>query len=399
MQLSRFFKNLDYLAISCYESVVPTESFVFYEVIMSNEVIFHHVNSNHSVDELIQEFYPEFCESNKKDAIRSAIDGLNSHNGNTEGDSLSLNSWVLLPDHLSDVYHYISEQKNPRLGVCSVMASLPVFGMPNLSSKEHNVIHQGMKSLGPKKMLATGEFLHDWYHESIDNLKESPVKDTLTETTTHFLEKAGEHGTEIFMATRSLDNALKKFAKSSGKFATQEAKKEVLVAHGKLKHEIPNLIQKKMATLANSKFTSQASRRGLNAILSPGSGLRSAKKLAHSETLVISGAQYTKMIKVMKYSEHIGNGVIILDIATNTMDVVDAYQKGQDWKELAFEDSMGMTFSSGFGWAGGALGEISVGVCGPCTLVFTPTLAIGGAVIGEKVGKALAKVMYKINYD
>ena len=366
---------------------------------MSNKVIFHHVNTNQSVDDLIQEFYPEFCEANKKPSISAAIEGLNSHNGHIESGFLTLNSWVLLPDSSSDVYHYISQQKNPSLGVCSVMASLPVFGMPNLSSQERSVIHEGMKSLGPKKMLATGEFVFDWRNEFLDNLMESPIKDTLTEATTHFLEKASEHGTEIFMATRSLDNALKKFAKSSGKFSAQEAKKEVLAAHAKLKHEIPNLIQKKMKKLANSKYTSQASRRGLNAILSPGNGLCSAKKLAHTDTLVISGAQYTKMIKVMKYGRHFGKGVVVLDVVTNTVDVVDAYQKGQDWKELAAEDSAAMIFSTAVGAVGEYIGGATSLLCGPCSLIFAPVFTISGSIVGDKLGKTLGKWVYVVKYD
>ena len=359
---------------------------------MSNKVIFHHVNTNQSVDDLIQEFYPEFCDANKKSAISAAIHGLNSHNSHIESEFLTLNSWVLLPHSSSDVYHYISQQKNISLGVCSVMALLPVFGIPNLSSQEHSAIHEGMKSLGPKKMLATGEFVFDWRNEFLDNLMESPIKDTLTEATTHFLEKASEHGTEIFMATRSLDNALKKFAKSSGKFAAQEAKKEVLAAHAKLKHEIPTLIQKKMKKLANSKYTSQASRRGLNAILSPGNGLRSAKKLAHTDTLVISGAQYTKMIKVMKYGRHFGKGIVVLDVVTNTVDVVDAYQKGQDWKELAAEDSAAMTgaYIAGFG------GDFLASFTGPAFVITAPIFSIAGSIIGEKAGRVVGKFLYKI---
>ena len=88
-----------------------------------------------------------------------------------------------------------------------------------------------------------------------------------------------------------------------------------------------------------------------------------------------------------------------IDIATNTFDVVAAYEKGENWKELAFEDSSGMIFSSGLGWAGEVIGDASALACGPCALIIAPTLAISGAILGEKLGKSFGKWAYTIKYE
>ncbi|MES2614211.1 MAG: hypothetical protein V4591_02230 [Bdellovibrionota bacterium] len=365
---------------------------------MPDEIILHQINTHQKIDDLIEDFYPEFCTPHKRNAISEAIRGMNEHNGNVTRGLLPLNSWVLLPAYSSSVYGHIVDQEAPSAGLCYVLATSPIHGIHHLRDTQ-SVLHQGMKALGPQKMLATSVATFDWWQEFHGNLTESPKKDTLLESSKYIIEKSGEHGASVYVATRSLDQALKKFGLASGREARQIAKQEVLSAHKQLQHELPKSVKKLVTHFADKKFTKTSYRRGFRALTSAGNAMRSATKFAGSDTLVIAGSDYTKMIKLMKYGEHVGKGFIALDIATSTVEVVGAYEKGENWKELAFEDSAGLIFSSIGGLAGGVLGFASATVCAPCVVIVAPTLAIGGSIIGDKVGKVVGKFVYKVAYE
>ncbi|MES2615370.1 MAG: hypothetical protein V4591_08145 [Bdellovibrionota bacterium] len=365
---------------------------------MSDEIILHRINTHQKIDDLIEDFYPEFCTPYKRNAIFEAIKGMNEHNGNVTRGFLPLGSWVLLPAYSSTAYCHIADQDVPSTGLSYVLATSPIHGVHHVRDTQ-SALHQGMKALGPQKMLATSTATFDWWQEFHGNLAESPKKDTLLESSKYVIEKSGEHGASVYMATRSLDQALKKFGSASGREARQAAKQEVLSAHKQLQHELPKSVKKLVTHFADKRFTHTSHRRGLKALTSPGNAMRSATQLAGSDTLVIAGSDYTKMIKLMKHGEHIGKGFIALDIATNTFDVVEAYEKDENWKGLAFEDSAGLVFSQIGGRVFSAVGSASFTVCGPCVVVVAPALAIGGAILGDKAGHTIGKFVYKAFYE
>src|SRR6185312_16294733 len=116
---------------------------------MSREIILHHITTHQNLNDIIEDFYPEFCTPDKKPAILDAIQGMNAHNGNVTGGILSLSSWILLPAYSSSVYEYIVHQKAPSPGVCYAMATIPIYGIPHVTNTQ-SALHQGMKTLGPQ---------------------------------------------------------------------------------------------------------------------------------------------------------------------------------------------------------------------------------------------------------
>ena len=209
---------------------------------MSREIILHQINTHQNLNDIIEDFYPEFCTPDKKPAILDAIQGMNAHNGNITGGVLSLSSWILLPAYSSSVYDYIVEQKTPSPGVCYAMATIPIYGIPNVTSNQ-SALHQGMKKFGPQKMLAVAEFTHDWYHEFKENLTESPKKDSIIESLHYVAEKGGEHGAALYMATRSLDQALKKFASATTRETRRVGKQIVMSKSKEVQKEIPTVVK------------------------------------------------------------------------------------------------------------------------------------------------------------
>lgn len=360
-----------------------------------NDLIFYQVESSgHTVDDLVDSFYPEFAFDNKKrTAIKAAIIAMNKHLGISDFGSLSFLSWVVMPDYGSSVCRRIADRANPDALDSAWEAQNLVSDVPDISGNTD--IQYAMEQYGPAKIFAISDFYFDWLNEFKANLAESPLKDSVTESTSYFIEKAGEHGYEVFIATRSLDTALKKFASASGKEARQLAKSEVLIAHKNLEHELPKAVKSLVNHYSHKTSMRPSSFRGFRAINSAGNALRSADKLSKSNSFVISSSKYTKMVKVMKYGRYVGKGLIALDVITNSVDVTHAYEKGENWKELAFEDFGAIAGSL----VGGGLGGIESIASGPGAIFTAPILSISGAIIGEKSGKSLGKLVYKAIYE
>lgn len=363
---------------------------------MSREIILHQINSHQDVHNIIEDFYPEFCTPEKKHAILDAIEGMNEHNGNMTGGVLSLNSWILLPAYSSSVYEYIVDKQNPSAGVCHAMASIPIYGIPHVTNTQ-SALHKGMKTFGPQKMLALAEFTHDWYHEFKENLAESPKKDSITESLHYIVEKGGESGAAVYMATRSLDHALKTFGSATTREVRQAAKQEVLSKFKEVQKEIPKVVKKLTSHYADKKFTKLSNRRGLKALTNAGNAMHSASKLATSDTLVIGGAKYTKLLRLVRYGDFVAPGFLLIDVAVSTINVIGAYEKGENWQELAFKEGGGILGSMAGGFFGEAIAAGAGGsVCGPdCAVIAAPVGAIGGAVLGEKLGESGGKMFYK----
>ncbi|MES2615784.1 MAG: hypothetical protein V4591_10260 [Bdellovibrionota bacterium] len=362
---------------------------------MSDEIILHRINTHQKIDDLIEDFYPEFCTPYKRNAIFEAIKGMNEHNGNVTRGFLPLGSWVLLPAYSSAAYGHIADQDVPSTGLSYVLATSPIHGVSHERDTQ-SALHQGMKTLGPQKMLSLADFTHDWYHEFKENLTESPQKDSLTELAHHVAEKGGEHGAALYVATRSLDQSLKRFGSATTREARQVAKQEVLSKFKEVQKEIPKVVSKLISHYADKRFVKPSYRRGLKALTNAGNAMHSATKLATSDTLVIGGAKYTKLLKIMRYGYFIAPGFLLIDIAVSTINVVGAYEKGENWQELAFREGGGILGAMAGGFAGEFAGGLSSGsTCGPCAVIAAPVVSIGGAILGEKAGEAAGKIIYK----
>ena len=106
-----------------------------------NNIIFYQVEScSHTVDNLVDSFYPEFaCDERKRPAIKAAIQAMNRHLGMSQFGSLSHLSWVVMPDYNSSAYRQIDRDVNPDPFSVSCSAQHQLVDVPNMWKPE---IHQ-----------------------------------------------------------------------------------------------------------------------------------------------------------------------------------------------------------------------------------------------------------------
>jgi len=356
---------------------------------MSEKIIVHCANSGfETVDDLIDMYYPELVEEKRRKAMGAAIKRMNFHNGNMPFDSIGSFTFAILPHRSSSAFDYALTHNNPNETSCAFKASSQFETLPQLKREERNHVTGFAKDIGLKEVFHSASFYNDWLNQFKENLSESPVKDSIIVSTKRVIEQTSEHSAKVYEATLEFDKALKKYASSSGKSLRQAAKSEVLEAHKNLQKAIPKAIKERI-----NKAEMGSLSRGMKAIKSPGNAMRSAARIGGSESFVMLDSEYTKAIRILKYGKYASNGLIFFDVGLNTVDVVQAYEKGEDWEELAWENGAGIVGSL----AGAALGEFIAGVAsGPAAIFTVPVAAVSGSILGEKAAKALVKVIYEL---
>ena len=394
---------------------------------MSCNVIFHHALSGETLDDLVDLYYPEFSEGQKRSAIMGGIRGMNEHTGLLCGDYIPHKSWVVLPYPDSYLYKHVatSASADKVSAYTFGQAYFPKYIALEKEQKEVALGH--LNEQGAKESLSTKNVLSLSYEKLFENLEEHPYKSLLKEFTM-FLTDESEILYEVYTSLKAYDKALRNWAwatKIGQKSVIQEAEVRVSDAFEKVNEVLPKAIKDYLRefskkSVGNLEVLSKM--RGIKTLLSEHIGKQFAQQALDldlagkfsamsSKAFIILNSSYLRWIGSLNFTKYIKSaGKFFLDIPFRTYEVYKTYEEHGDWKVKAGEEVAGYSVGTPVGiefgklasqWfmrtisgvvAGGeAAGEVGL-VAPEFEWLIIPVGSIVGGFVGDEAVKSIVAV-------